>query len=117
MKKFILILSILTCYAVSGFCATSCADRDSENFMEKCAVKIIEDHIYLKPGCVFVSENDIFIKIDNDIVPLEAIYCDENGVYVYDYQLSSLVYCNECHRRYDPKTQSVICPHLQRPKK
>lgn len=117
MKRFILAFTILACCIVSSGYAASFADADSENFIEDCAEQIIEDRVYLKPGCVFVSAKDIFIKVDDDMVPVEAIYCDENGVYVYEYQLSSLIYCNECHRHYNPKTQSVLCPHLLRPKK
>lgn len=61
-----------------------------------------------------MAQKDIVMKIDEDMVPLEAVYCDQDGVYVYDYQLGSLTQCSTCKRYYDPEKQRPICPHKYR---
>jgi len=117
MKKFILIFAVIISCTSYSACATNSTNRDSENFIEKCAEQIIENRIYLKPGYVFIAAKDIFIKVEDDVVPVEAVFCDGEGIYVYDYQLASLIRCDTCKRPYDPEMQYAICPHLPRQKK
>ncbi len=47
----------------------------------------------------------IFVKVDQPMIPLDAVYCDKDGIFVYAYQLGSLIECSTCRRYYDPEKQ------------
>ena len=42
----------------------------------------------------FISSEDIFLRVDCDVVPVAAVYCDTKEIYVYDHKLAFLVNCN-----------------------
>ena len=111
MKKNILFLALLACFVTSGVFA---AVNNGDDLIEKCAEKIIDDRIYLKPGLTCVAQKDIFVKVDEAVIPLDAVYCDKDGIFVYAHQLGSLVECSTCRRYYDPEKQRPICPHKYR---
>src|ERR1700722_13003929 len=110
MKNSVWALIFFACFMVSSAHARNCACESPETFIVKYAEKVIDDRVYLKSGCVFVASKDIFLKIEEEMMPLEAVYCDENGIYVYAYQLS-LEQCGTCKRYYNPEEQRVMCPH------
>lgn len=39
------------------------------------------DKIYLNPGQIVVSENNIYLELDNQWVPVKAVLVDKRGVY------------------------------------
>lgn len=111
MKKLIVFLLAIGCFAASYAYAADSTIVNFDELVEKCAEKIIHDRVYIKPGSAFVAQKDIFLKIDEDIIPIDSVYRDKDGVFIYAYQLGSLVRCGTCKRLYDPEQQRPICPH------
>jgi hypothetical protein len=109
MKKCIALLAFLM-FCFGSFASANTIGSERQDWLNKIAAKIDYYRIYLKPGYVFVAEKEIFLKIDEDILPLEVVYCDDYGVYIHDYQLD-LIKCPICKRYYDPDERESYCPH------
>ena len=109
MKKYLSILVVMiVCLTTSKM--TLIANENSE-LIKLCAGKIVEDRVYLKPGIACISQKEIFVKVDEAVIPLEAVYCDQEGLFIYAYQLGAMIECDTCRRFYDPQKQRAICPH------
>jgi hypothetical protein len=73
--------------------------RVSANEAAPFAGQIIDGKFYVEPGTVHVGPCSIFLELDGNYVPVEAVYIDEYGVYVNlrpDPDCGHALYCNRC---------------------
>lgn len=109
------------CFAIyclnCAFAADTCLTPEVEENLSTFSYKVIENRIYIKPGCVHIGADSIFIKFNNDLIPISNIAVDDEGIYVDAYELTSLLRCGTCKRLYDPDKQYTLCPHADRKKK
>jgi hypothetical protein len=66
---------------------------------------------YVDPNIVCVSSEGIFIKINNNFIPVESVSMDGGGIFIISYKAVRWVECPICHHIYDADRQSSKCPH------
>jgi hypothetical protein len=57
----------------------------SEENIQNCQEGIvinIEGKVYISPSNIYLSENQIYIRIGGELIPIQYLCCDDFGVYV-----------------------------------
>jgi hypothetical protein len=109
MKKLIVNFLISTI-----FLTASCFADVSESFLEQNDISEDGTKFYVESGTLLIGSNTIYLKIENNLVPIQAIFCDENGVYINIEDIKRVIKCPKCSRYFNPELYSTICPHTQR---
>lgn len=65
------------------------------------------DKFYVSSESILIGENGIFAKINEHIVQSDAIFSDENGIYMTDAHIVTWI-CKNGH--YVSPSQGNICP-------
>ena len=47
-----------------------------------CFIAQVDDKIYLNPERIIIAENHFFINVENNAMPVSALYTDANGIYL-----------------------------------
>lgn len=76
-KCFIVVFLLVTCSFLNCFSTEPFADENSESSIQK----IVENRVYLKPGSIQIAKNGIFINIDGELLPINHLEMDNEGVY------------------------------------
>lgn len=71
----------------------------------------LDGKFYVEPESVFVCPKMIFIEIQGNLIQTPAIFSDEEGIFIEEYQLAQALFCLKCKRWYDPSKQYYNCPH------
>ena len=105
-------LFLILASVVSIFCASS-------GFSEVCQNLLQNQRTYVAPEQLNISSQGIFLNVGNQCFQAEAIFSDENGIYVQNLSpqedgcRKGFVPCRNCDRcvayYYD------ICPHCNKP--
>ena len=66
-------------------------DFNEASTIQKC----VDNKVYLQPGHVQIANNGIFINIEGDLVPVDHLEMDAEGVY-FEPQRMRLEYCDTC---------------------
>ena len=45
-------------------------------------VAMIEDKVYIQPDNIYISPNQIYVRIEGDLIPIQHLSCDGNGVFI-----------------------------------
>ena len=75
------------------------------------AGKFTDGKFYVTPGTVHVGANGIFLNLEENFIPVNAVCMDEYGGYVLGYNAVYVVECPRCGVEYDADNQSSKCPH------
>ncbi len=73
------------------------------------AGQCIDKKLYVEPGTVHVAPTGIFLNLEGNFVPVDAVCIDEHGVYVLGYNAVKMVKCHQCDNYYDADNQSSQC--------
>lgn len=57
--------------------------------------KVIENKVYLKPGNIQIAQNGIFIMIDGQLMPIDHLEMDQEGVYFEPHRMR-IENCETC---------------------
>jgi hypothetical protein len=76
-RKAFLILFLA--YTYNGF-ASNFDEHGLSCFLR--TSKIIENRVYLEPGTVYISPNQIFLNLNGQLLPIETLSTDEGGIFV-----------------------------------
>lgn len=41
-----------------------------------------EEKVYIQPSSIYVSSNQIYVKIAEDLIPIQHLSCDDSGIFV-----------------------------------
>lgn len=41
-----------------------------------------EDKLYIQPNSIYFSQNQIYVRIAEDLIPIQQLSCDNNGVFI-----------------------------------
>ncbi len=79
-------LFFLSCFSLNGF-ANQIIETDKgccivESEHKCCIEKIAENKIYLKPTIVYVAKNGIFINVQGNLLAVNHLEMDQEGVYI-----------------------------------
>ena len=62
------------------------------------------DNYYVQPGGVYVAPDGIFVMFDGNLIQVDMLCADANGVYVPGIEMSrELVFCPFCRRWFTPE--------------
>lgn len=75
------------------------------------ADQYIDGKLYVEPGTVHVAPDGIFLHLEGNFVPVNAVCIDDGGIYVLGYEVKRMVYCSQCGRTYNADRFSSRCPH------
>lgn len=70
------------------------------------SIQEIDGKLYISPGSVHVAPDAIYINIDGNFLPVEAIACDANGVYIPAHECRTIL-CLKCGEIHDSRGK---CP-------
>ncbi len=82
---------LVSCSFANCFSTESIYNEISESSIQK----IYENKVYLKPGSVQVAKNGNFIHIDGELLAIDHLQTDANGVY-FEPQRMKVESCETC---------------------
>lgn len=72
----------------------------------------LNTRLYIQPEYVTLTQNGIFVDIEGNVMEVENIGFDNDGLFVDLREGFSVdVRCGICKRWYNPQKQSGLCPH------
>jgi hypothetical protein len=72
------IRTILVClFALMSF-SNFCNGSESYNL----SVEVTEDKVYIQLDSIYFSPNQIYVRIAEDLIPIQHLSCDCNGIFV-----------------------------------
>ncbi len=80
MKSIFRSLLLLVCLCMSQLYAQSY--NNFSNSFECQFEKVSDDKHYVKPGTVYAASREIFLCLEGQLIPVTAIECDEDGIFV-----------------------------------
>lgn len=75
------------------------------------AGQFIDGKYYVAPGTVHVGPENIYLNLEGNLYPIQAVCIDDYGVYVLGYEVRRETLCTRCGRVYDSERYSDRCPH------
>ena len=68
--------------------------------------------IYILSKDLCVGDNEILVNMNGNIIAVQCISCDENGLYFQEQAARRVVvYCAKCTRTWVRGEDSPVCPH------
>lgn len=91
-KYFFYFFLLMTCSFLNCYAAETFFDEVSESSIQKAC----ENKFYLKPGSVQIAKNGIFIHVDNQLLPINHLAMDDEGVYFEPSYSAKIESCETC---------------------
>lgn len=88
---FICFFLLFSCSFLNGFSAEPAPIENSGSSIQT----IIDTKVYLKPGTIQIAKNGIFINVEGELVPIDHLEMDNEGVY-FELQRMKMELCEKC---------------------
>lgn len=67
---------------LSALCQMPCEEMYHNNMVYGRIDQFVEmEKFYIHPSNIYFSSHQIFVKISEDLIPIQQIFCDDNGIY------------------------------------
>lgn len=90
-KCFIYFFLLATCSFSNCFSMEADYNENSESSIQK----IVDNKVYLKPGSIQIAQNGIFINLEGELLAIDHLESDQEGVYFEPRKLK-IKYCENC---------------------
>lgn len=114
MRSFFRTLGVITFLYTAGLqgYVTEDCHFDHKSMMQ------IDDRLYLHPSLIYISQNSIYINFYNQLLPVNSIHSDANGIYVEADTIRSLYWTckNEHVNYYTDYPKCIFCGAGPKPK-
>ncbi len=76
-------------------------------------VQEIDDKVYVSSDSIYFLSDKIYIGIDSNLIPVEGIAVDENGIYIISTARAG--YCSKCGNSYSGylRDHMRVCPAIK----
>ena len=79
--KAFLFLGLLLAYTCSSFASAPLENElDFSSFLR--SNRVVDNKIYLQPGTVYVAPDQILLNVEGQLLPIENLSADSEGVFV-----------------------------------
>lgn len=90
-KSLIYLFLLFTCAFSNGFSSESIYSENLGSSIHK----IMENKVYLNPGYVQIAKNGIFIDVEGELLPIDHLEVDQDGVYFEPHRMK-VESCETC---------------------